>query len=207
MFSIQMPLRRSYATLLTLTRLYFTQKLAESELFAPIFEAAVAALALEQYGPLSMTLHYIRDVIAYAGNNPPQSSDTPNAPTIQHAVQQLLLASGERLVSNIMVGMMITFPDDVFADGSGALLGLFEILPQETTTWVDKTVRLLPAGTVSEVQIDKLLANIRVCLASRDDSKRVRRLLQDFTNSYRRRNIAPRDGLGDLAATRFRWGG
>ena len=29
----------------------------------------------------------------------------------------------------------------------------------------------------------------------------------DFTNSYRRRNVAPRDGLGRLEATRFRFSG
>ncbi len=32
-------------------------------------------------------------------------------------------------------------------------------------------------------------------------------LLQDFTNSYRRRNVAPREGLGRLEATRFRFSG
>lgn len=29
----------------------------------------------------------------------------------------------------------------------------------------------------------------------------------DFTNSYRRRNVAPREGLGRLEATRFRFSG
>ena len=37
--------------------------------------------------------------------------------------------------------------------------------------------------------------------------RRIRMLLQDFTNSYRRRNVAPREGLGRLEATKFRFAG
>jgi len=37
--------------------------------------------------------------------------------------------------------------------------------------------------------------------------RKIRTLLQDFTNSYRRRNVAPREGLGRLEATKFRFAG
>lgn len=188
--------------------LYYPHKLVRSELFAPIFQAAIAALALEQRDPLSASLHYIRDVIGYGGDNPPSSSNSPNPPEIQHAVQELIASNGEQLVKSIMAGMMITFPNDCFSDGSGVLLGLFEILPEQTTIWVDKTVRMLPAGTVTDADIDRLLAAIRERLSlGRDGLRKVRSLLQDFTNSYRRRYVAPRDGLGDLEVTRFRFNG
>jgi transportin-3 len=188
--------------------LYYPHKLVQSELFVPIFQSAIAALALEQRDPLSASLHYIRDVIGYGGNNPPSSSNSPNPPEVQHAVQELLTSNGERLVKSIMAGMMITFPNDCFSDGSGVLLGLFELLPEQTTTWVDKTVRMLPAGTVTDADIDRLLAGIRDRLSlGRDGLRKVRSLLQDFTNSYRRRYVAPRDGLGDLEVTRFRFNG
>jgi transportin-3 len=188
--------------------LYYPHKLIRSGLFPPIFEAAIAALALEQRDPLSAALHYIRDVIGYAGDNPPSSSSSPNPPEIKRTVQELLLANGELLVKSIMAGMMITFPDDCFSDGSGALLGLFEIMPSETTSWVDKTVRLLPPGTVNEADIDRLVSGIREKLALGPDGfRKVRSQLQDFTNTYRRRYVAPRDGLGDLEATRFRFNG
>jgi transportin-3 len=188
--------------------LYYPHKLVRSELFSPIFQAAIAALALEQRDPLSASLHYIRDVIGYGGDNPPSSSSSPNPPEIQHTVQELILSNGEQLVKSIMAGMMITFPNDCFSDGSGVLLGLFELMPQQTTAWVDKTVRMLPPGTVSENEIDRLLAGIRDRLSlGRDGLRKVRSLLQDFTNSYRRRYVAPRDGLGDLEATRFRFNG
>jgi len=184
--------------------LYYPHKLIRSSLFEPIFQAAVAALALEQRDPLIATLHYLRDVIGYGGNNPPSSSNSPNPPDIKNVVQQLIISNGEHLVKQILAGMMITFPDDCFTDGSGALLGLFELLPQQTATWVDKTVRLLPAGTIREPEIDRLMTGIRDRLALGPEGlRKVRSLLQDFTNNYRRRYVAPRDGLGRLEPERF----
>lgn len=186
--------------------LYYPHKLIGSDLFSPILQAAIAALALQQREPLSATLHYLRDVIGYGGDNPPSSNKSPNPAEIQHAVQTLLIANGEHLVKSILAGMMITFPDDCFTDGSGALLGLFEILPAQTAVWVDKTVRLLPAGTIREAEIDRLMSGIQERLAlGKDGLRKVRSLLQDFTNTYRRRYVAPRDGLGSLEAERFHY--
>ena len=184
--------------------LYYPHKLINSDLFTPIFQAAVSALALEQRDPLIACLHYLRDVIGYGGDNPPSSSSSPNPPEIQHTVKQVILSNGEHLVKQIMAGMMITFPDDCFTDGSGALLGLFELLPEQTTSWVDKTVRMLPPGTIGEPEIDRLMTGIRDRLTlGHDGLRKVRSLLQDFTNNYRRRYVAPRDGLGRLEAERF----
>jgi transportin-3 len=57
-------------------------------------------------------------------------------------------------------------------------------------------------------EIDRLLVGIRDRLTLGPDGlRKVRSLLQDFTNSYRRRYVAPRDGLGDLEATRFHFNG
>lgn len=187
--------------------LYYPHKLIESPLFVPIFQAAVSALALEQQDPLSATLHYIRDVISYGGNNP-ASSVTLGAGH-QQRVKQVLLDHGEALINRIMAGMMITFPRDCFADGSGVLLGMFELLPQETTQWVDQTIRLLPQGTVTPTEANRLMAKIKEKLSSSDAGgiRQVRALLQDFTNTYRRRYVAPRDGLGHLEAARFHFEG
>ena len=194
--------------LLTDALLYYPHKLIRSELFSPIFQAAIASLALEQRDPLTASLHYIRDVISYGGDHPLGSGDSPNPPELQKLVQELIISNGEHLVKSIMAGMMITFPDDCFSDGSAALLSLFEILPQQTTSWIDKTVRMLPPGTIREVEVDRLTSGIRERLAmGRDGLRKIRSLLQDFTNTYRRRYVAPRDGLGALTATRFRFAG
>lgn len=193
--------------LLTDAILYYPHKLIPSPLFTPIFQAAVAALALEQRDPLTATLHYIRDVIQYGGDNPPASSE-PNPPEVQRNVHELLLSNGEILVERVMAGMMITFPRDCFADGSGVLLGLLELMPPQTAAWIGKTVSMLPEGTVSEVETKRLMTGIESRLREGPSGLRsIRSLLQDFTNSYRRRYVAPRDGLGRLEATRFRFSG
>jgi len=122
--------------------------------------------------------------------------------------------------------MMFHFPRDCFADASGVLLTLFEVLPQETIVWVRGTVGMLPAGSVKAGEADRLINGIRQHIQT-GDLRKVRVQLQgtatwldqpnypggsadmcsDFANSYRRRNIAPREGLGRLEATRFRFAG
>ncbi|ERT02591.1 hypothetical protein HMPREF1624_00891 [Sporothrix schenckii ATCC 58251] len=195
--------------------LFYPQRLIPSPLFTPIFEAAISALALEQREPLSATLHYLRDLLTYGSTNP--ASSTPDLPAdgsamrqqLQVIVQQLLAVRGEVLVKQVLAGMMITFPRDCFADGSGVLLSMFELLPTETTAWVERTLLMLPAGTVSPVEVQRLVSKIQDRLQSpaQGGLRQVRALLQDFTNSYRRRYVAPRDGLGQLEAARFRFTG
>lgn len=191
--------------------LYYPQKLVPSPLLVPIFEASIYALTLEQRDPLSSTLHFLRDLLSYGGDNPASSEGLPEATAaeIRTIVKGLLASHGENLVKQCMAGMMITFPRDCFADGSGVLLSLFELLPVETTEWVSRTIQLLPQGTVSPEEANRLLAKIKERLAVNEAGgiRHVRVLLQDFTNTYRRRNVAPRDGLGQLEATRFQFAG
>ncbi|KAF4513320.1 hypothetical protein G6O67_000608 [Ophiocordyceps sinensis] len=191
--------------------LYYPQKLVPSHLLVPVFEASIYALTLEQRDPLSSTLHFLRDLLSYGGNNPASSECLPEEATanIRGIMRTLLTSHGVSLVKQVMAGMMITFPRDCFADGSGVLLALFELLPGETTEWVAQTIQLLPQGTVSPVEAQRLISKIKEKLQSGDAGgmRHVRGLLQDFTNSYRRRNVAPRDGLGQLEATRFQFSG
>ncbi|KAH6607611.1 hypothetical protein Trco_003924 [Trichoderma cornu-damae] len=192
--------------------LYYPQKLLPSPLLVPIFEASIYALTLEQRDPLSSTLHFLRDLLSYGGDNPANSNGLPAsaAAEIRTIVKNLLISHGEGLVKQSMAGMMITFPRDCFADGSGVLLSLFELLPVQTTAWVSRTIQLLPQGTVTPDEANRLMAKIKERLASSNEAggiRFVRVLLQDFTNTYRRRNVAPRDGLGQLEATRFQFSG
>jgi transportin-3 len=194
--------------LLTDALLYYSQKLIPSDLFTPILQAAISAMALEQREPLTACLHYIRDVIAFGTDNPPSSTGSPNPASNKQIVGQVLLTNGEELVNRVMAGMMITFPRDCFADGSGVLLELIELMPQQAVVWVAKTVSMLPEGTITPVESKRLIDGISARLSEGQNGVRnIRSLLQDFTNSYRRRYIAPRDGLGRLEATRFRFSG
>lgn len=191
--------------------LYYPQKLIPSHLLTSVFEAAIYALTLEQRDPLSSTLHFLRDLLSYGGENPATSEGLPEAAAaqIRDLIKNLLMSHGANLVKQVMAGMMITFPRDCFADGSGVLLAMFELLPAQTTEWVAQTIQMLPEGTVSPAEAGRLMTKIKEKLSSGDPSamRNVRALLQDFTNTYRRRNVAPRDGLGQLEATRFQFSG
>jgi transportin-3 len=191
--------------------LYYPAKLIPSPLFTPIFQAAISSLALEKQEPVSAALHYIRDLLTYGGTNPAASGSDlgPAGQQLRQIVKQLLLTQGEALVKQTLAGMMITFPRDCFADGSGVLLGMFELLPVETGQWVDRTVRMLPQGTITPAEADRLLVKIKEKLQGPEPSnvRQIRVLLQDFTNTYRRRYVAPRDGLGELEAARFHFAG
>ncbi|KAI1327471.1 exportin 1-like protein [Xylariaceae sp. FL0255] len=190
---------------------YYPQKFIPSPLFAPIFEAAISVLTLIQREPLSATLHYIRDVLAWGTAS--RASHEMMAPEtheqLRGLVKALLISQGEALVKRILAGMMITFPGDCFADASGALLTLFEILPERTVAQVDATLKMLPQGTITPNEVDRLVTKIKERLNGNDrgDIRQIRSLMQDFTNTYRRRYIAPRDGLGDLEGSRFRFEG
>ena len=191
--------------------LYFPTKLMPSHLMGSIFEASIYALTLEQRDPLASTLHFLRDLLSYGGDNPATSEGLAEASAteLRGIIRNLLSSHGGNLVKQVMAGMMITFPRDCFADGSGVLLALFELIPQQTTEWVASTIQMLPEGTVSPVEAERLMEKIRAKLSSSDagDVRGVRTVLQDFTNTYRRRNVAPRDGLGQLEARRFQFGG
>ncbi len=191
--------------------LYYPQKLIPSTLQVPIFEAAIYALTLEQRDPLVSTLHYVRDLLSYGSNNPASSEGLPEpaAQQIKAIILNMLQSHGMGLVKQVMAGMMLTFPRDCFADGSGVLLALFEMIPGQTAEWVAQTIQLLPEGTVSPAEANRLMTKIKERLSTDDASnlRHVRVLLQDFTNSYRRRNVAPRDGLGQLEARRFQFSG
>ncbi|KAK0643246.1 armadillo-type protein [Cercophora newfieldiana] len=189
--------------------LYYPHKLIPSPLFTPIFQAAISALTLEKQEPVSAALHYLRDLLTYGGPNPAGSGDQQANAQLREVVRQLLVTHGEALVKQTMAGMMITFPRDCFADGSAVVLSMFELLPTQTTTWVERTIQMLPAGTIAPAEANRLLVKIREKLQSPDSSglRGLRSLLQDFTNTYRRRYVAPRDGLGELEAARFHFTG
>jgi transportin-3 len=101
---------------------------------------------------------------------------------------------------------MYSFPEGAFADSSGVLLDLFELMPEQVAQWVANTVSMLPQGSITPQESERFLNNIRQRIQT-GDVRMIRTILQDFTTSYRRRNVAPREGLGRLEASRFRFSG
>ncbi|EMC93271.1 hypothetical protein BAUCODRAFT_36946 [Baudoinia panamericana UAMH 10762] len=194
--------------------LYHSERLIPSVLMTPILSAASTSLTLLKEEPLIATLHFLRDFLAYGSEEAPSShfsedgtyTNRANPPTIQTTVKQLVLHEGENLVQRCMTGMMYTFPQDCFPDASGVLLALFQLLPAEVAQWTGRTVTMLPEGSIAPQEQERLLRNIQQRIES-GEVRKIRGLLQDFTNAYRRRNVAPREGLGRLEATRFRFAG
>jgi transportin-3 len=192
---------------------FYPQKTICSTLATPTFEAAISALSLQQIDPLIATLHFVRDLLNFGGEKPPVSKlngsdENPpgNSGQVQTTVRQLLVSVGPLLVQRILTGMMFSFPEDCFPDASAILLALFDLMPQQSAEWVQATLQLLPAGSLKAGESNKLMKAISEKVL-KGEMRKVRVLLQDFTNSYRRRNVAPREGLGRLEATRFRFSG
>jgi transportin-3 len=194
--------------------LYHSSKLLLSALMPPILSAASTSLTLLKEEPLIATLHFLRDFLAYGNEDAPSSSFDQdgqyrlqtNPPEIQAAVKKLASQAGDNIVKRCMTGMMYSFPQDCFPDASGVLLALFQLMPEPTAQWIEGTIMLLPPGTVSDQEKNRLGRNIGQRLQS-GEIRKIRSLLQDFTNAYRRRNVAPREGLGRLEASKFKFAG
>lgn len=194
--------------------IYYHTSLLPAPVCGPILSAAISALTLQQQAPLSATLHFLLDFLSYGTDHPNSSSfdETSNtarvinSPEIQQCVTRLVAEQGEMLTQRILTGMMFSFPRDCFQDASSVMLALFEVMPQAVAGWVQNTIGMLPAGTVKAGEGERLMNSVATKL-QQGETRKVRVLLQDFTNSYRRRNVAPREGLGRLEATRFRFSG
>ncbi|KAH7382491.1 armadillo-type protein [Phaeosphaeria sp. MPI-PUGE-AT-0046c] len=190
--------------------LYFPTESISSPLMETIILAACSSLTLLKEDPIIATLHFLRDLLAYGRNSSPSSSfdttrqDVPEA--LRNRVKQLVMGAGVQLVQRIMTGMMYSFPEGAFADSSGVLLDLFELMPEQVAQWVANTVNMLPQGSITPQESERFLNNIRQRIQT-GDVRMIRTILQDFTTSYRRRNVAPREGLGRLEASRFRFSG
>ena len=117
----------------------------------------MASLTLQQTEPLTATLHFLRDFLQYGGDNPPNSSGEKNPPEVKAAVKKLILVEGETLTQAILTGMMFHFTRDCFPDASGVLLGLVQLMPNEITQWIARTLQKLPAGTLQQVEAQRLL--------------------------------------------------
>ncbi|KAF2672583.1 ARM repeat-containing protein [Microthyrium microscopicum] len=179
----------------------------KSTIFDPVLLAAIHALNLLKIEVLMADLHFLRDFISYGTDNPPfstygDSGTPPNSPETQATVKALLSKHGKQLTERVLAGMLYTFPGDCIPDASGVFLDMMRVLPQETGAWFSGTLDQMPAGAIRQQERDRLSHGIQEKLDTNDHVK-IRILLQDFTTSYRRRNVAPREGLGILEPSRF----
>ena len=194
--------------------IYYHYQFIPTPICGPILQAAISTLVLEQQKPLLATLHYLRDFLSYGSDRPASSSfddmshasNQPSSEEIKSIVKTLVANQGESLVQRVLTGMMFTFPRDCLQDASGVLIALFELMPEQAAMWVRNTITILPSGSIKAGEVDRVMNNIASKIQA-GDLRKLRAVLQDFTTSYRRRNVAPRDGLGVLEPKRFRYAG
>lgn len=189
--------------------IYFADRAILSPLMETVITAAFHSLAIAKEEPLTATLHFLRDFLAYGLEDSPtssfDSSAKKNPPDVRRAVVTLLSNNGEKMTQRLLAGMMENFPRDCIPDASGVVLDMFRLMPQETGHWVEGTIALLPSGTISREEQERLIRNIDQRIQSAE-IPRIRALLQDFTNQYRRRNVNRREGLS-TSLPRFRYTG
>lgn len=192
--------------------IYFHAQLVPAPICKQILSATSSALSLQQERPLTPVLHFVRDLLSYGTDEPNSSNfyepstEAAQKETLQKLkphVRQMAIDHGEQLVMRVLTGMMFTFPRDCLQDASGVLLDLFRLLPEQTALWIRNTIALLPPGSLKPGEGEKLMNSVSQVMQD-GDVRRTRALLNDFTTSYRRRNVAPREGLGRLEATKFR---
>lgn len=167
---------------------YYPKKTLTSHLAVSIFSAALSALTLQQVDPVTATLHYCRDVLSFGFEKPvisdftsPDGEPYTNSPEIRSAVKQLMTSQGSLLVQRVMTGMMFTFPGDCFADASGVLMALFELLPHDAAGWVEATVQLVPTGTLKQGESERLMKAIAEKIDA-GDVRKTRILLQGMSS-------------------------
>jgi transportin-3 len=194
--------------------IYYHTSLLPAPICSPILAAATSTLTLQQEAPLTATLHFLCDFLSYGTDHPNSSSfqngpntarvDTP--PELQQCVRRLVSEQGEVITQRVLTGMMFSFPRDCLQDASNVLLAMLEIMSQAVVIWIKGTFGMLPLGTLKAGEGERLMTAMASKI-QQGEVKKVKVLLHDFTNSYRRRNVAPREGLGRLEATRFRFSG
>ncbi|KNG52157.1 arm repeat-containing protein [Stemphylium lycopersici] len=145
--------------------LYFPSESIMSQLMDTILLAACSSLTLLKEDPIIAVLHFLRDLLGYGRNLSPSSTFDSSRqevpPQIRDRVKQLVMGAGSQLVQRIMTGMMYSFPEGCFADSSGVLLDLFELMPEQVANWVASTVAMLPQGSITPQESERFLNNIR----------------------------------------------
>ena len=206
---------------------YFPRHMLASQLTPSILAASCTSLTVLKEQPITNTLHFLHDLLAWGEPTAPISQmpnldsstdsvtdsthnrnndETP--PEIRQAIHELVPANGfgETLTQRCLTGMLYSFPEECISQASSVLLKLFQLFPAASAQWTADTITLLPVGSVVEQERDRLRTNIAQRIESQEIGK-VRPLLQDFCSAFRRRNVAPREGLGRLEGGRFRFAG
>ncbi|KAK7206639.1 armadillo-type protein [Myxozyma melibiosi] len=196
----------------------YPYRFLQSELCKPSIDAALAIFAIENKEPIFTAIDLLHDIFSYGFKTPPRSHILFNEPgdqfyeanevppEIQALVKQMIYTEGAVFTQRIFSGLLYTFPRDCVSDGVSVLLVVLRLagLPS-SVQWVDATLNMLPAGSITPQERAKYLQDIENAIQS-DDMNKLRSQSMDLIGWYTRRNITPRSAvrrIGDIRDMKF----
>jgi transportin-3 len=195
--------------LVTDALLYYPHRLIPSTLLKPIFEATSYVLVLEQRNPLTAALDFMRDLLTWGSNNPASSNKLPAELLAQFRtiILQLVSTHGEALMKQIITGLVFRFHGDCYSSATGVIVEMLQIMPDRTMVWLKGSLELL--DTLSPTEMTQLLTKVHEQLGQGGPQamRQIRGAVDTFAYNYRRRHVAPRDGLDQVETASFRYTG
>lgn len=166
--------------------------IASTDLFVPVYEVALLGIELYETDPVISVLRFLIDLFGYGSRYPPNSAYRVIPDDVRDLVLELIRERGGELFSKLLIGRIYSLPRDAQLDASTLMMNLLQLVdPAQGSTWIAATLDSLPANTVSPEEKNKLIEPISAALIS-GNLKRIKTLLNDFVNWYRRRNLSPR---------------
>ncbi|CAO3658469.1 unnamed protein product [Umbelopsis ramanniana] len=185
--------------------------LIQSPLLPTIFQAGLAALAVQQMDAINAVLTFHRtllnigvpDAQTTPKMSPRASSDdiarympTLSASEIAMASQRnaamvhtLFQEFGLQFTNQLFDGLINHFPRDVVQDVAAIQKLLVQMLPAESSKWMISVVENFPAQTMTAAERQTFLTDYTKAIQDRQWPK-VRRVLTDFINAYRRKHTS-----------------
>ncbi|KAF9581665.1 Nuclear import receptor, partial [Lunasporangiospora selenospora] len=164
-----------------------------SSLLPAVFNAMLASFSLKEQYALASVFRYCRIVLDHA--NDIQFPRSPPSPPCRISEAEAAIAKGVFVehgavfMTQILQGIMFTFPPDVVGDATGLLKALTLFCPQESLVWYGKAVSTLE---ISPAELQKAVADYTAAVSEGNWSK-VRSAIQNFTTLYRRKYVIPRN--------------
>lgn len=166
--------------------------ITSSDLFIPVYEAALLGMDLYEKDPVISVLRFLIDLFGYGSRYPPTSAFRDVPDNVRALVLELAAERGGQLFNKLLLGLIHTLPRDAEPDASTLMMNILQLAgPAQGTAWVAAALDGLPQETVGVVEKNNLLEPVAAALTS-GNLKRIRSLIRDFVSLYRRRNLAPR---------------
>ncbi|KAK3831462.1 MAG: armadillo-type protein [Linnemannia gamsii] len=167
-----------------------------SGLFPTVFSAMVASMTLKEQYSLIAVFRHCRIVLDHLNDlQRPQDSpsQSPRLTVNEAAIVKAQFEAHDTFVTQLVQGLVYSFPPEVHGDATGLIKALAMFCPQESAIWYSKAVATMDAATPSEMQ--KTVSDFNAAAADGNWSK-VRSAVHDFTTVYRRKNVLPRSRSG-----------